>query len=235
MPETLAIERADGGTFDAYVTLPECRSAPALIIVPSIFGVTSGVKQTMARYADRGFIAIAPDFFSRTTPGPLTAAQGALAEGRLVGYDINDGVDDMRRTRDALALRGDWNGRFAVVGFCFGGRHAFLGLTRLAADAAVSFHGSNIHRHLDEADAVTKPFSFHYTAEDPLVPLDQITLIREVLRGKDGEIYVYEGAQHGFAREDSTRYNAPVAQLSEERAFAILASLKPPVKSELRS
>jgi carboxymethylenebutenolidase len=232
--ETLSIERADGGTFDAYLTLPERRPAPALIIVSSIFGVTGGVKQTMARYAERGFIAIAPDFFWRTTPGPLTAAQSALAEGRLAGYDINDGIDDMRRTRDALALRSEWNGKFAVVGFCFGGRHAFLGLTRLAADAAVSFHGTNIHNYLDEADAVTKPFSFHYAAEDPLIPLDQVTLTREALRGKDGEIYVYDGAHHSFAREDSPRYNAPVAHLSEERAFAILASLND-VESELRS
>jgi carboxymethylenebutenolidase len=223
--ESIAIERADGGTFDAYVTLPERLPAPAILIVSSIYGITDGLKHTMARYAERGFIAIAPDFFWRVLSGPLGDAQRDLAEGRINGYDINDGLDDMRRTRDALAKRRDWNGKFAVLGFCFGGRHAFLGLTRLGADAAAAFHGSHIHRYLDEAAAVTKPFSFHFAGDDPLVPLDQVEQIRDALRGKPGEIAVYDGVHHGFAREESPRYNAEAARVSEERVFDKLEAL----------
>jgi carboxymethylenebutenolidase len=223
--ETIAIPGAGGGTFDAHLVLPERRPAPAIIVVSSIYGVTVGLKHTMDRYAARGFIAIAPDFFWRTQPGPLEDGIRERAEMRVRNYDIEDGVDDMRRTRDALAGRPEWNGKFAVLGFCFGGRHAFLGLTRLGADAAAAFHGANIHRHLDEAASVTKPFSFHFAEIDPLVPLDQIELIRTALRGKSGEIAVYDGVYHGFAREESPRYDARAAQLSEERAFDWLDAL----------
>jgi carboxymethylenebutenolidase len=223
--KTIEIERAGGGTFDAYVTLPERLPAPAILIVSSIYGITDGLKHTMARYAERGFIAIAPDFFWRVLSGPLGEGQRDLAEGRIKGYDINDGLDDMRRTRDAFAQQLDWNGKFAVLGFCFGGRHAFLGLTRLGADAAAAFHGSHIHRYLDEAAAVTKPFSFHFAGDDPLVPLDRVELIRDALRGKPGEIAVYDRVHHGFAREESPRYNAEAARVSEERVFDMLETL----------
>ena len=226
--ETIAIPRAGGGAFDAYLTLPERSPAPAIIVVSSIFGVTAGLKRTMARYAERGFIAVAPDFFSRTMPGPMDDAPQAEAEARIKGYDIAGGIDDMRRTRDLLANHDDWNGKFAVLGFCFGGRHAFLGLTRLGADASVAFHGSHIHRYLDEVPAVTKPFSFHFAAIDPLVPLDQVDLIRTALSGKRGEIAVYDGVQHGFAREESPRYDPEAARTSEERAFACLDTLLSP-------
>jgi carboxymethylenebutenolidase len=223
--ETLAIPAAGGGTFEAHLVLPERRPAPAIIVVSSIYGVTAGLKRTMDRYAARGFIAIAPDFFWRTMPGPLEDGVHEIAMQRSRGYDIEDGVDDMRRTRDALSARPEWNGKFAVLGFCFGGKHALLGLTRLGADAAAAFHGSGIHLHLDEAPAVTKPFSFHFAGNDPLVPIEQVERIRSALRGKRGEIEVYDGVHHGFAREESPRYDAAAAQLSEERSFAWLAAL----------
>ena len=223
--ETIAIPRADGGTFEAHLVLPERKPAPAIIVVSSIYGVTAGLKHTMDRYASRGFIAVAPDFFWRVGGGALDDTQREAAEARIKGYDNEDGVDDMRRTRDALARRPEWNGKFAVLGFCFGGRHAFLGLTRLGADAAVAFHGSHIHRYLNEAGAVTKPFSFHFAGIDPLVPLEQVEQIRTALAGKTGEIAVYDGAHHGIAREESPRYDPAVAKLSEERAFACLDTL----------
>jgi carboxymethylenebutenolidase len=223
--ETMRIPRGDGGTFEAYVVLPDTRPAPAIIVVSSIYGVTTGLKHTMDRYAARGFIAIAPNFFWRVGGGPLNDSQRETAEARIKGYDNEDGVDDMRRTRDALAARPEWNGKFAVLGFCFGGRHAFLGLTRLGADAAVAFHGSHIHRYLSEADAVTRPFSFHFAGIDPLVPLEQVEQIRTALAGKRGEIAVYDGVHHGFAREESPRYDRTAAKLAEQRAFACLDTL----------
>jgi carboxymethylenebutenolidase len=225
MAETIKIAAPGGGSFDAYLALPERLPAPALIVVSSIYGITKGFSQTLDRYAKRGFIVIAPDVFWRTLPGPLEGNRRSDAEGRLNAYQIDPGMDDLRATREALAARSDWNGKFAVVGFCFGGQHAYLGLTRLGADAGVSYHGTSIQNYLDEAHAVTKPYSFHFAEEDDLVSLDDVEHIRAALAGKPGEIYVYEGATHGFAREDSPRYNPGAAQLAEERAFVVLGSL----------
>jgi len=226
MSETIRIAADDGGSFDAYLALPQERPAPALIVVSSIYGVNRGLKQTIERYARRGYIVIAPDIFWRTQPGPLEGNSRADAQARLNAYKIGPGMDDLRATRDALAQRPEWNGKFALVGFCFGGQHAFLGLTRLGADAGVSYHGTSIEKYLDEAPRVTKPFSFHFGSEDDLVPPAAIEAIRQALAGKSGDIVVHEGAGHGFAREDSAGYSEAVAHASEEQAFIMLDELK---------
>jgi carboxymethylenebutenolidase len=226
MSETIRIAAGDGGSFDAYLALPQERPAPALIIVSSIYGVNKGLKQTIERYARRGYIVIAPDIFWRTQPGPLEGNSRTEAQARLNAYRIDPGMDDLRATRDALAQRPEWNGKFALVGFCFGGQHAFLGLTRLGADAAVSYHGTSIQNYLDEALCVTKPFSFHFGSADDLVSPEDVEAIRRALAGKRGDIVMHEGAGHGFAREDSAGYNEAVAHASEEQAFIMLDELK---------
>jgi carboxymethylenebutenolidase len=225
MSETIRIDAADG-SFDAYLALPQERPAPALIVVSSIYGVNNGLKQTIERYARRGYIVIAPDIFWRTQPGPLEGNSRADAQARLNAYQIDPGMDDLRATRDALAQRPEWNGKFALVGFCFGGQHAFLGLTRLGADAGVSYHGTSIQTYLDEAPRVTKPFSFHFGSEDDLVSAADVEAIRNALAGKRGDIVMHDGAGHGFAREDSAGYNEAVAHASEEQAFIMLDELK---------
>lgn len=226
MAETIPVAAAGGGAFDAYLAEPEQGPAPAIIVVSSIYGVTQGLKDVVDRYARRGFIAIAPDVFWRTQPGPLEGNRREDAQARLDAYEIEEGMDDLRAVRDLLARRPDWNGKFAVLGFCFGGQHGFLGLTRLGADAGVSFHGTSIQRYLGEAPAVTKPFSLHFAEDDDLVSLEDVERIRAALAGKDGEIVVYAGATHGFARAETPRYNAAVAHEAEERAFALLDTLK---------
>ena len=226
MSETIRIDAPGGGSFEAYLALPQERPAPALIVVSSIYGVNKGLKQTIERYARRGFIVVAPDIFWRTQPGPIESNQRAEAMARLNAYQIDPGMDDLRATRDALAQRPEWNGKFALVGFCFGGQHAFLGLTRLGADAGVSYHGTSIQNYLDEAPRVTKPFSFHFGSDDDLVSPEEVEAIRKALAGKTGDIVVHDGAGHGFAREDSAGYNEAVAHASEEQAFIMLDELK---------
>jgi len=228
MSKTVSITSSDGRAFDAYLTMPPVGPAPAIIVVPSIFGVTDGFKTTLDRYASKGFIVIAPDPFWRTIPGPLTGARMEDAQKRKNAYDEAAGLDDLRHTIALLGTLPEWNGKFGIFGFCFGGRLAMLGLTRLGADAAATFHGTMIHSMLDEAAAVTKPFSLHFGETDHIVPLDQIEAIRAGLAGKDGEIYVYEGAGHSFALPDNPSYNETAAQLSEDRALAIFDRLKEP-------
>jgi dienelactone hydrolase len=61
---------------------------------------------------------------------------------------------------------------------------------------------------------------------DPVVPLDQVDAIKAALAGKDGEIYVYPGAAHSFAQQESPRYDPVAGPLSEERALAVLERIK---------
>src|SRR5580700_8308717 len=102
MSSTIAVTSGDGRTFDAFLALPPSSPAPAIVVVPSIFGVTDAFKTSLERYASKGFIVIAPDVFWRTQPGPLTPDRHAEGQARMKAYDLDAGLDDLRRTVDAL-------------------------------------------------------------------------------------------------------------------------------------
>jgi carboxymethylenebutenolidase len=227
MAQTIHIPTADGRAFDAALAMPpDDASAPALIFVPSIYGNTDGLRATIDRYASHGFIAVSMDPFWRTVPGPLGMDRQAEASQRKDDWSVEQGLDDTRAVLAYLATLPHWNHRFAMVGYCFGGRLSMLGLIELGADAAVTFHGTAMHLDLDRADRITKPFSFHFGELDPIVPLDQVDAIKAALAGKDGEIYVYPGAAHSFAQQESPRYDPAAGPLSEQRALAVLERIK---------
>jgi carboxymethylenebutenolidase len=226
MSRTISITSRDGRAFAAHLALPPAGPAPAIVIVPSIFGVTDALKTSLDRYASKGFVVIAPDVFWRTHPGPLTPDRRAEGQARMAAYDFDAGLDDLRRTVEALESVPVWNGKFGIFGFCFGGKHAFLGITRLGADAGAAFHGTAIHTVLGEADKLNKPFSFHYGKDDHVVPMDQVDAIKAALAGKDGEIYVYDGVGHSFALPDNPGFHAEATRLSEDRALAVFDRMK---------
>ena len=228
MSTTISIPSRDGRPFEAYLTLPPSGPAPAIVIVPSIFGVTDPFKTSLERFASKGFVVIASDIFWRTHPGPLTPDRRAEGQARMAAYDFDEGLDDLQRTVAALKSVPEWNGKFGIFGFCFGGKHAFLGITRLGADAAASFHGTQMHTVLDEAGKLNKPFSFHYGEDDHVVPMEQVDAIKAALAGKDGEICVYPGVGHSFALPDNPTYHAEAARISEERALAMFSRMKDP-------
>jgi carboxymethylenebutenolidase len=228
MSSTISVTSADGRPFEAYLALPPSGPAPAIVIVPSIFGVTDDFKTSLDRYASKGFIVIAPDVFWRTHPGPLTMANFDAAQARMKAYKFDEGLDDLKRSVDALKSVAEWNGKFGIFGFCFGGKHAILGITRLGADAGASFHGTQMHTVLDEVVTLDKPFSFHYGEDDHVVPMEQVDAIKAAFAGKDGEIYVYPGVGHSFALPDNPSYHAEATRTSEDRALAIFSRMKDP-------
>jgi carboxymethylenebutenolidase len=227
MAQTIQIPTADGRSFDAVLAMPPGNaSAPALVFVPSIYGNTDGMQATIDRYASHGFIVVSMDPFWRTVPGPLGLDRQPEASKRKDDWNVEFGLADTRTILTYLATVPQWNHKFAMVGYCFGGRLSLLGLIELGADAAVTFHGTGMHLDLARADRITKPFSFHFGEVDPVVPLDQVDAVKAALAGKEGEIYVYPGAAHSFAQQESPRYDPEAGPLSEKRALAVLERLK---------
>ena len=97
-----------GSTMPAFMGLPDVTPAPALIIVPSVFGIIQAAKDTVEMFAANGFIAIALDVFFRTIPGPKSMAdkaEFAQALERNERFDADQGQRDMEAARDyALSL-----------------------------------------------------------------------------------------------------------------------------------
>ncbi len=173
-----------------------------------LVGLPAGSRTTLDRFAARGYDVLAVD-----------VDEAAGVEG---------GLASVRQGMDALHEHAS-GGKIAVVGYGYGGRYAFLALTRLGADAAAAFHGAGIGAHLDEAPAAKLPLSLHFGDDDDRVPFEEVRAIKGALEGfATTEIYRYPGAGHGFALREDAGYNEFAALQAERRVFAFLDGLMRP-------
>jgi len=190
------------------------------------------VRAWADRYAEYGFLTLAPDFFWRTIPGPMRSdvpEERAKATERNAKFDRDAGQRDIAAVRDyALALP-ESNGRWSVAGYCFGGRYTLLAGAYLGADAVVAFHPSKMGLELEAAAAVACPTSFHFGGADESVPMDVVEAVQAALEPNAGaESYVYPGVAHGYTMKGRPAYDAAVTELSFERALRVLDGLKTP-------
>jgi carboxymethylenebutenolidase len=224
------IRSAGGGEIPAYIAIPSVVPAPVVVIVAAVFGVDDGTREWARRYAQHGFITIAPDFFWRTIPGPLrpeVPEERAKATERNQKFDREAGIGDIATVRDfALALP-ESNGKWAVAGYCFGGRYALIAGASLDADATVAFHPSKTQLELEAAAAITCPLSFHFGGADESVPMETVRAVQVALADNPrAETFVYPGVAHGFTMATRPAYNEDASESSFERALAVLNCLK---------
>jgi len=213
-----------------YLALPPAAPAPGIVLLPPVFGIEPVIRALAERYAARGFTVVVPNQFRRDAePGTMerTEAGRARAMARAQRVDVDTIVDDLRTTIAELRAMPECNGNVAVLGFCFGGRYAFLAAARLDVQAAGAFHPTLIGASLADAPSVRAPLSLHFGAEDPVAPMSEVDAIEAALREKPGAgVFVYPGATHSFAVPGVPGYDAAVAALAEERVFALFDTLK---------
>jgi carboxymethylenebutenolidase len=226
------IRSADGGEIPAYVAMPPTVPAPAVVIVASVFGVDDATREWADRYAAHGFIAIAPDFFWRTIPGPMrpdVVDERAKATERNQRFDRDAGARDIASVRDYARALPECNGKWAVAGYCFGGRYTLIAGASLGADAVVAFHPSKLQLELDAAAKVHCPASYHFGGADESVPMDVVQAVQAALEpNQRAETFVYPGVAHGFTVKTREAYNADAAEVSFQRALRVLDELKTP-------
>jgi carboxymethylenebutenolidase len=229
----ITIPAADGGAIPAYVSVPAIVPAPAVVIVAAVFGVTAGVREWADRYAARGFLTVAPDFFWRTVPGPLDGnipEEREKATARSKNFDRDTGVRDIAAVRDHVRALPESNGKWSLAGYCFGGRYTLIAGADLGADAVVGFHPSRLPVELEAAARVMCPASFHFGGADDLVPPDVIEAVRDALKGNPrAESHVYPGVVHGFTQKGRPSYDEAASELSFQRAVNVLETLKTPL------
>jgi carboxymethylenebutenolidase len=214
--------------FDAWLAEPAGSApAPALIVILEIRGVNANLKAICADYAARGYLAVAPDLLWRIEPhldyDPDTPAGWEKAMALHAAFDEGLAVKDLATTLAWLRRHPRCNGVAGTVGFCLGGKLAYLMATRTDVDAAVGYYGVGIDRALDEAAAITHPLMLHVAGEDRFVPGDaQQRIVDGLAHVPDAEVHIYPGADHAFARKDGVRYLPEAAALADARTAAFL-------------
>jgi carboxymethylenebutenolidase len=218
--------KVSDGSFAAYVSAPKGKaSAPGILVIQEIFGVNEVMRALCDDLAGQGYLAMCPDLFWRQEPGiqitDKTDAEWKRAFELFQGFDQNKGAQDLIASLAHLRKLPGSNGKAGSVGYCLGGKMAYLMATRSDADCNVSYYGVGIDGALGEAGKIQKPLLMHIAAEDKYVPKDAQAKIKQALvaNGKV-TIHVYEGCDHAFARVGGAHWNAAAAQLANERAAA---------------
>jgi carboxymethylenebutenolidase len=222
------IDAADGGRFGAYLALPPGDGpAPALVVIIEIRGLNANMRTICDEYAARGYIAVVPDLLWRIEPGldydPDTKEGWEKAMALNAAFDEAKAIDDLIATLDWVRRQPRSNGVAGVLGYCLGGKLAYLMATRSDAQASVGYYGIGIDRALNEADGITHPLMLHIAGEDRFVPPEaQRKIAGHLATIKDAEAHIYPGADHAFARKDGVRFLAEAATLADARTAEFL-------------
>lgn len=218
----ITIKASDGGEFMGYLATPDSGSGPGVVVIQEIFGVNDVMRGITDSFAEAGYIALCPDIFWRQEPGiqlsDQTEAEWARAFELFNGFDLDKGVADLDATIETLRGQDGCSGKVGSVGFCLGGRLAYLTATRTNADACVSYYGVMLTEHLDET--VNKPLVLHIPTEDEYVPKDQQAEVHARLDGNDKvTIYDYQGQDHAFARVGGKHFDQASADAARRRTL----------------
>lgn len=221
----LTIPAPDGaGSFSAYVAMPAVTPAPALLVMQEIFGVNQVMRDICDWFAGQGYVAACPDIFWRIQPGvqltDKTDAEWQQAFELMGKFDVDQGVEDLKATLQALREHEATTGKAGSVGYCLGGRLAFLMGTRSDADANVSYYGVGLDGLLGELSAVRHPMLLHIASEDQFVPKEAQAQITAAVADRElVTAYVYEGCDHAFARQGGAHYDAAAAETANLRTL----------------
>ena len=232
MGSTHSIQTFDhDGSFNAYVAQPEGAPKAAIIVIQEIFGVNEGIRRKCDGWAEMGYLAVAPDLFWRIKPGieldPDVEAELQEAFGYFGQYDPNDGVKDIEATIRAIrAGVGGLDGvaKVGAVGYCLGGKLAYMVAARTDVDASVGYYGVMIDQMLDESHAIANPLMLHIPTADHLVgPEAQAAMHAGLDSHPRVTLHDYEGLDHGFAAEMGNRRDEAGATLADSRTAAFFA------------
>ncbi|MES2055673.1 MAG: dienelactone hydrolase family protein [Pseudomonadota bacterium] len=228
MTRTISIETLDhDGNFTAYVAEPAGKARAAIVVIQEIFGVNAGIRRKCDRLAEDGYLAIAPDLFWRLEPGieldPDIKPEFDRALQLMGQFDQQIGVADIEATIRAARTLVD-GGKVGAVGYCLGGRLAFMTATRTDVDASIGYYGVGIDGLLGEKHAIAHPILLHIPQEDHFVDKAAQTRMHQGLDDHPKvTLYDYPGEDHGFATEVGARRSATAADLADSRSAAFFA------------
>lgn len=222
MGEKITFAALNGeGEIPGYLATPDGPIRAAIIVIPEIFGVNPGIRHKCDAWADMGYMALAPDIFWRFASGveldPDVPEQLQEAFGYFGQFDADKGVLDIEA---AIRFLRGYEGidKVGLVGFCLGGRMAYMAATRTDVDAAVGYYGVMIDQMLGESHAIANPLMLHIPTADHLVGADAQAAIHAALDPHPKvTLHDYQGLDHGFAAEMGKRRNEHGAALADRR------------------
>ncbi|MFC5459303.1 dienelactone hydrolase family protein [Massilia niabensis] len=221
--------RDGAGSFKAYLAIPSSGTGPGLVVGQEIFGVNQNVREVADMYAEEGYVALVPDLFWRMQPGVdlgYTEGDFKRAFGYFSELNVDAAVQDIGAAIDTLrALPQVAGPDIGYVGFCLGGKLAYLTAARTDVACAVGYYGMGIENMLDEAANIRGKLVLHFAENDAYCDAAAREKVIAALSSlPKAEMYVYPGADHAFARVGGMHFDKPSALMAHGRTIAALKS-----------
>jgi carboxymethylenebutenolidase len=220
---TIRIETLEhDDSFTAYAAEPDGPPRAAIIVIQEIFGVNEGIRRKCDRWAELGYLAVAPDLFWRLEPGveldPDVESEFKQALELMNRFDQDQGIRDIEASIRAARTRLAEGGKVGAVGYCLGGRLAFMTAARTDIDASVGYYAVGVDGLLHEKHAIAHPLMLHIAGADHFVGPEVQRAMHDGLDDHPKVIlHDYPGEDHGFAAEMGKRRSEEAARLADTR------------------
>jgi carboxymethylenebutenolidase len=219
--KNVTLKNSDG-TFGGYLAVPASGRGPGVVVIQEIFGINEFVREVCDYHAARGRFALAPDLFWRLEPGVQLTDKSKehwdRAFSLMQRFDADTGVGDIQTAITYMRTVPGCSGKIGAVGYCLGGRLAYLAAARTDADASVGYYGVYIQAALGEAKNIRKPLLLHIAGKDQFTPPEAQKQIVDGLKGNPlVTTYVYPEMDHAFARTGGEHYDKACAELANAR------------------
>ena len=214
MGEQVTLTAPDGHTLGAW----RAGDGPGLVVIQEIFGVNSHIRNTVDRFAEYGFTALAPALFDRLGPGlELGYEANDVARGRELRGQISD-EQALADIAAAIALLAGEGRPVACVGYCWGGYLAWTAATQLdGLAAAVGYYGGGIAKTATATPAC--PVMLHFGEQDHAIPMSDVQTIIDA--HPEFPVHVYP-AGHGFSCDERGSYDQASHELALSRTIPFL-------------
>ncbi|HZS48786.1 MAG TPA: dienelactone hydrolase family protein [Blastocatellia bacterium] len=202
---------SNGGTTSGYLATPASGKGPGVIVIQEWWGLVSHIKDICDRFANEGFVALAPDLYhGETTKSPDEAGKMMMAlRIDQAEKDLRGGINYL------LELDSTTGNKVGTVGFCMGGALSLYAATKNPqVGACVVFYGGhpNVKPDLPNLNA---PVLGIYAEKDGFVTPEVVHELEGKLKelGKAAEMHIYPGVDHAFFNDTRKEvYNANAAK-----------------------
>ncbi len=229
------VVQTNGDSMPCHLARPATGEHPGLIVVMEAFGLNQHIKKITERFAAEGFVALAPDLYFRQPNNVVPYDDLGRALQLRATLRDEQTVGDMAAAACYLLALAGVKPALGVVGFCMGGRIAFLTACRNpAVKAAVPFYGGGMTRS-DPSGSAKAPVEYVQTLRAPVlaffgaldrhIPAAEVEEFRQALSraSKPAQVVVYPDADHGFMCDERASHHPVRAKQSWDKTIAFLS------------
>ncbi len=222
MPGKMVNFSSNGGTGSGYLAIPDKGTGPGVLVIQEWWGLVDHIKDVCDRFANEGYVALAPDLYhGKTTRSPDEAGKLMMA------MQIDEAEKDLRGAiKFLINHEASTADKVGTVGFCMGGALSLYAATKNPqVGACVVFYGGHPNVKPDLAN-LQAPMLGIYAERDGSVTPESVRELERQLKalGKSVEVHIYPGVDHAFFNDQRADvYNAKAAADAWRRTIEFFA------------